>query len=85
MAPNEQWQDVRAARQQGIRRLEMLPQLSLPNEGAGIEKRVFEAASLPKRDVEEGVTGIGPLGLVLTSERRVVGVGRGDDQHVGTG
>lgn len=60
------------------------PQLSLPNERASIEKRVFQAAALPKRDVEEGVTEIGPLGLVLAPERWVVGVGRDDDQHVGT-
>ncbi len=45
-------------------------------------KGVFQAFSLPERDVEKSVTEIGPLGLVPATEGRMVGVGRGDNQHI---
>lgn len=60
----------------------MLPQFSLPDECARIEKRILEADGFPERDVEKSVAEIGPLGLVLTAEGRMVGIGRGDDQHI---
>ena len=61
----------------------MLPQFSLPDKRARIEKCILQAYGLPERDVKKGVPEIGPLGLVLTAKRRMIGIGRGDDQQIG--
>src|SRR5882757_5546588 len=79
---NEQRLHVCAACHSRIRRLEVFVQFSLPDERARNNKGVPQAFSLPKCDVEKGVAEIGPLGLVPAAERRMVGIGRGDDQHV---
>jgi hypothetical protein len=80
---DEQWKHTRAARELRIGRLEVLPQLSPPNQRAGFDKRVLQTDRLPKGYVEERVAEVGPLGLVLTPERGVVGISRGNNEHVG--
>src|SRR5712675_1059699 len=80
---NEQRLHVCAVGRSGIRRLDVLAQFSLPDERASNYKGVLQAFSLPERDVEKGIAEIGPLGLVPAAERRMVGIGRRDDQRIG--
>ena len=80
---NEQRLHVCAAGHSGIRRLDVPAQFSLPDERASNNKGVLQAFSLPERDVEKGIAEIGPLGLVPAAERRMVGIGRRDDQRIG--
>ena len=80
---NEQRRHVCAACHCGIRWLEVLAQFSLLDKRARKNEGILQAINLPKCDVEKGVAEIGPLGLVLAAERRMVGIGRGDYQYVG--
>ena len=61
----------------------MLAQFSLLDERARNNKSVLQASGLAECDVEKGIAKIGPLGLVLAAERRMVGIGRGDYQQIG--
>ena len=61
----------------------MVAQLVLLDERARNDKGILQTFSLPECDVEKGIAEIGPLGLVLAAERRMVGIGRGDYQHIG--
>src|ERR1700675_984431 len=80
---NQQRLHVCAAGHSGTRRLEVLSQFSLLDERARNNKGVLQAFSLPECDVEKSIAEIGPLGLVPAAERRMVGIGRSDDQHIG--
>jgi hypothetical protein len=71
---NEQRQHVCAACHYGIRWLEVLAQFSLLDERARKNKGILQAVYLPKCDVEKGIAEIGPLGLVLAAERRMLGI-----------
>src|SRR5262245_66588503 len=72
-----------AAGHQGIRRLDVLAQFSLLDERARKKKGVLQAFSLPECDVEKSIAEIGPPGFVSAAERLMVGIRRGDDQHIG--
>ena len=61
----------------------MLAQFSLLDERARNNKGVLQAFSLPKCDVEKSIAEIGPLGLIPAAKRLMVGIGRGDYQHIG--
>jgi hypothetical protein len=61
----------------------VLAQFSFLDERARNNKGVLQTFSLPECHVEKGIAEIGPLGLVLAAERRMVGIGRGDYQRVG--
>jgi len=63
----------------------MFAQLSLGDELARRRKGILHIFRFPQRDVEEGIAEIGPLGLVPAAERRMVGIGGGDDQRIGAG
>ena len=63
----------------------MLAQFSLPDERVRNNKGFLQASGSPQRNVEKGLAEIGPLGLVLAAERWMVGIGRSDDQSIGTG
>jgi predicted transcriptional regulator len=80
---NKQRLHVCAACHYGIRWLEALAQFSLLDKRARKNEGILQAINLPKCDVEKGVAEIGPLGLVLATERRMVGIGRGDYEYVG--
>src|SRR5438045_7179720 len=80
---NQQRLYICAAGHSGVRRLEVLAQFPFQDERARNTKRVLQTFGLPERDVEKRIAEIGPLGLVLAAERWMVGIGRGDDQHIG--
>src|SRR5437868_4394367 len=80
---NEQRLHVCAAYHSGIRRLEALSQFSLLDERARNNKGFLQAFGLPECDIEKSIAEIGPLGLVPATERRMVSIGCGDDQHIG--
>jgi hypothetical protein len=61
----------------------VLTLFSLLDECARNNKGILQAFSLPECDVEKSIAEIGPLGLVPAAERRMVGIGRGDYQHIG--
>jgi hypothetical protein len=61
----------------------VLAQFSLLDKRARNNKGVLQAFSSPECDVEKSIAEIGPLGLVPAAERRMVGIGRSDDQHIG--
>jgi len=46
-------------------------------------KGVLQAFSLPECDVEKCIAEIGPPGLIPAAKRLMVGIGRGDYQHIG--
>ena len=79
---NKQRLHVCAACHHGIRWLETLAQFSLLDKRARKNEGILQAINLPKCDVEKGAAEIGPLGLVLATERRMVGM-RGDYEYVG--
>ena len=60
----------------------MLVQFSLLDERTRNNKGVLQAISLPKCDVEKSISEIGPPGLIPAAERLMVGIGRGDHQHI---
>src|SRR6267142_1416793 len=82
---NEQRLHVRATRHLRIRWLEALAQFSLQDELACNRKGVLHALGFPERDIEKCFAEIGPLGPVLAAERRMISIGRGDDQRIGAG
>ena len=57
------------------------------NSRLNTSERAIKKASFrllaPERSIEKGIAEIGPLGLVLAAERRMVGIGRGDYEHIG--
>ena len=56
---------------------------SLLDERTRNNKGVLQAISLPKCDVENSIAEIGPAGLIPAAERLMIGIGRGDYQHIG--
>ena len=80
---NGQRRHVCAAGHSGARGLEVLAQFSLLDKRARNNKGVLQAFSLSECDVEKSIAEIGPLGLVPAAERRMVGIGRRDDQRIG--
>ena len=79
----EQRLHVCAACHEWIRRLDLLVQFSFLDERAGNKKGIAQAFSLPDCDVKKSIAEIGPPRLVPAAERLMVGIGRGDYQHIG--
>jgi hypothetical protein len=65
-----------------VRWLKALAQFSPRHQRTRHEEGVFQIVGPAERSIEKGITEIGPLGFVLTSERRVVSVRRGDYQRI---
>jgi hypothetical protein len=60
-------------------------QFSLQHQRTRHEEGVSQIIGPTERSIEKGVAEIGPLGFVLTLERRVVSVRRGDYKCIGIG
>src|SRR6476469_3031919 len=65
-----------------VRWFKTLAQFSPQYQRTRHKEGVFQSIRATERSIEKGVAKIGPLGLVLASERWVVSVCRGDDKRI---
>jgi hypothetical protein len=68
-----------------VRQVKSLAQFSLQDDRARKKERVFQALGPTERNIEKGIAKICPFGFVPASERRMVGIRRGDYKRISVG
>ena len=81
-ARHQQRLHVSTASHLRVRWFKTLAQFSPQYQRTRHKEGLSQSIGATERSIEKGVAKIGPLGLVLASERRVVSVCRGDDKRI---
>src|SRR5580693_7888153 len=77
--------NVLASRNLRVRRNQAVMPFARADQLTRRRKGTPEINGVPESLVEKGVPEVGPFDLVLATERRMIGIGGGNHQRVGTG